>query len=161
MLDAYIDANEVDSDKNSDPDKIGPGRSLAEFVMAKVAEGTKKGSFSGGGVSLQSFDLSDNFVSTIPVSLQRKCIAQRLESCRKCCLKGYVMDVWGTGASIATPATFISSVEDFVELLPASVSQQLTQRSMDPGSLSEIKSLDMTILEFQVCFYEFLTTLET
>ena len=157
-MDAYIDTTEGDGDKHGDTDRAGPGRSLADLVMAKVAEGTKKGSFSGGGVSLQSFDLSDNFVSTIPSSLQRKCISQRLESCRKCCLKGYVMDVWGTGASIATPTTFVSSVEDFLELLPPSMSQQLTQRSMDPGSLSGIKPLDLTILEFQVCLLLLLTT---
>lgn len=152
VLDTYVDTPDVDNDKyiRGDVDRGGPGRALVELVIAKIAEGPKKGSFTGGGVSLQSFELSDNFISSIPFLLQRKCISQRLDNCPKCCLKGFIIDVWGTGASLGTPSAFISNMKEIFDLLPSNMSHHLVQKDLGSIILDEMNTSDLIVLEFQV-----------
>ena len=142
---------EVDLDsacvRDADTDPLAAGRALLEMVSAKQSDGAKKGSYAAFEAFLKSFTFSDAFMASVPLSLQRKCVAQRLESCPYCRLKGFVLDVWYTGASALAPTALISTAEDFLELIPSSI---VPRGSIDPDDAAMAGPSDLIIFELQV-----------
>ena len=124
-------------------DREDASRQLLEMVISKLNEGSKKSSFVASEAALRSFVLTEAFITTIPLALQRRCVARRLEGCSRCRLKGFVADVWSTGAFALAPAPLIASGEEFLEIIPSS----LLPPSDTPA---ESWTSDLILLEFQV-----------
>lgn len=130
-----------------DADTEDACKALVFLVSAKIMDGSRKGSTIVTELGLRSFIFTEAFIATLPPSLLRKCIAQRLHGCPRCRMKGFALDVWCTGALHQAPIALIGSAQDFQEVFPATI---LIPPSSSAGSSSEGAHSDLTLVVFQV-----------
>jgi hypothetical protein len=123
------------------------GRLLVDLVSAKVLEGSKRGSAVVTEAVLRSFIFSESFIQTLSIALQRKCVALRLESCPKCNMRGFALDIWSTGHSAPAPTALLSNAQDFLEALPLSLTR--LPAPTDDGCAGSMRPV-LTLIDIQV-----------
>lgn len=148
VLDCSVAAMSCDRSKGKEGEREEPGKELLDLVSAKIMDGSRKGSAIVTDVGLKSFIFTEAFILTVPTVLQRKCIALKLSGCPRCRMKGFVLDVWYTGASFSSPTALISSAQDLSEVLPPALSLSTSGVSIDCAV--DRKRPNIMVVEFQV-----------
>jgi hypothetical protein len=156
VLDTCLNGGGVDRTNSRDGDGEDVSKALIDLVSIKIMEGgSRKGSTLVTEVGLRSFPFSEAFIANLPPALQRKCVAQRLEGCPRCRMKGFALDVWYTGASYLSPVPLISTAQDFLEIFPASTLVPPPSSSSSSSSPSaDGTHSDLTLVIFQVHIVE-------
>lgn len=146
-MDSSLNGGGLDRTGSRDVDVEDASKALRFLVSAKIMDGSRKGSTVVTDVGLKSFIFTEAFIATLPPALLRKCVAQRLEGCPRCRMKGFALDVWSTGALYLSPTPLISTAQDFVEIFPASI---LTPPSSSACPSTDGTISDLTLIIFQV-----------
>ena len=122
-------------------DDSGVRRSLLEAMNAQLSTGTKK----GGAPAVcdpSTFDFSVAFIASMPSTLLRQCIAQRIAICSHCNVKGFVLDVWSV-------PDIVGNAGDFCELLNlVAVDPQPESAATDAVSRAKVTT-DVIVLEVE------------
>lgn len=126
---------------------VESGRLLVDLVSAKILEGSKKGSAVVTEAVLRSFIFSESYIQTLPSTLQRKCVALRLQSCSKCNMKGFALDIWSAGHTAPTQTALLSNAQDFLEVLPPSLTR--LHAPLDDGCAGSMHPV-LTLIDIQV-----------